>query len=83
MAKKVDPFYDLIKARDLVRGAIGSSVFRFHVLDTLQLIERSLFYVVKYHPCFDKDYMESPSINKNVEPIELFIDDDLPPFESE
>lgn len=71
MEKKslVNPFKDLRKALDLIRGSIGTGVFGFNVLNELQLCERVLTYLLTYESSLTKPYMECPSIN------EVFIED--------
>lgn len=69
MSSQVNPFKDLRKALDLIRGSIGTGVFGFNFLNVLQLCERVLTYLLTYESCLTKSYMESPSIN------EVFIED--------
>lgn len=72
----VNPFKDLRKALDLIRGSISTGVFGFNVLDELHLCERVLTYLLTYESCLSKPYMESPSI-KEVFTEDMFENSDL------
>lgn len=72
MASSLNPFLGLNKANKLIKQVIGIPVIQGRLLDDLRIISRMLDFICTYQLCFEKPYAESPCINKDVEPIELF-----------